>query len=304
MSRRDSYGRATRWAVLAPPVVFLVALFVIPFLLIARISLSHSVRAQPPYAPQYEGGGVAGAWRLIGELDLENYATILSDDLYLSAFLTSLRIAGIATLLLLLIGYPMAYGMARARASLRPILLALMIVPFWTSFLIRIYAWIGILKADGLINQALLALGLIGAPLEILNTEAAIFIGVVYPYLPFMVLPIYAVLAAQDRALLEAAADLGAPPWLSFWLVTVPLSFPGVAAGCLLVFIPCVGEFVIPDLLGGSETLMIGRQLWSEFFGNRDWPTASAIAVLMVIVLIIPFLLLRRLESRGEEALR
>lgn len=304
MQTQDSFGRATRWAILSPPFVFLALLFLAPFLLVLRISLSQSVRAQPPYQPQYDGGGFAGVWRVIENLDLQNYATIFSDDLYLSAFLTSLRIAAIATLILLLVGYPMAHAMARAKPSWRPLLLALMIVPFWTSFLIRIYAWIGILKPEGILNQALLSLGLIGAPLEILNTETAIFIGVVYAYLPFMVLPIYAVLAAQDDALLEAAADLGSPPWLSFWLVTVPLSLPGVAAGCLLVFIPVVGEFVIPDLLGGSETLMIGRQLWSEFFGNRDWPTASAIAVLMVIVLLIPFLLLRRLESRGEEALR
>lgn len=304
MRTQDSYGRATRWTILAPPFVFLTLLFLAPFCLVLRISLSQSTRAQPPYQPQYDGDGLAGVWRVVENLDLQNYATILSDDLYLSAFLTSLRIAAIATLLLLVVGYPMAHAMARAKPSARPLLLALMIVPFWTSFLIRIYAWMGILKPEGLLNQALLSLGLIDAPLEILNTETAIFIGIVYAYLPFMVLPIYAVLAAQDDALLEAAADLGAPPWLSFWLVTVPLSLPGVVAGCLLVFIPCVGEFIIPDLLGGSETLMIGRQLWSEFFGNRDWPTASAIAVAMVVVLLVPFLLLRRLETRGEEALR
>jgi putrescine transport system permease protein len=301
----DLYGGLTRRIVLAPPFLFLAIFFLAPFALIARISLSQSARSQPPYAPQYESGsGVGGVRRVIEGLDLQNYATIFSDDLYLSAFLTSLRIAAIATLLLLVVGYPIAHAMARARPAIQPILLALMIVPFWTSFLIRIYAWIGILKPEGLLNQALMGAGLISAPLDILNTEAAILIGVVYCYLPFMVLPIYAVLAAQDHSLLEAAADLGAPPWKSFWLITVPLSAPGVAAGCLLCFIPVVGEFVIPDLLGGSDTLMIGRQLWNEFFGNRDWPTASAIAVLLVIVLLVPFLTLRRLESRGEEALR
>ena len=196
----------------------------------------------------------------------------------------------------MLVGYPIAYAMARAQPKLQPVLVALMIVPFWTSFLIRIYAWIGILKPEGLLNQALIGAGVISEPLEILNTEGAIFIGVVYAYLPFMVLPIYAVLVAQDESLLEAAADLGSPPWKSFWLVTIPLSAPGVAAGCLLCFIPIVGEFIIPDMLGGSDTLMIGRQLWSEFFSNRDWPLASAIAVLMVVILLIPFLVLRRLE--------
>ncbi|WP_342363206.1 ABC transporter permease [Terrarubrum flagellatum] len=305
MSAPHAFGRAARFAVLSPPVVFLALFFLAPFLFVARISLSQSTRAQPPYAPQYEqGSGLEGLRAVLEGLNFENYATILSDDLYLSAFLTALRIAATSTFLLLLIAYPIAYAMARARPALRPLLLALMIVPFWTSFLIRIYAWIGILKPEGLLNQALLALGLIDAPLEILNTEIAIYIGIVYAYLPFMVLPIYAVLVAQSHDLLEAAADLGCPPWKSFWLVTVPLSAPGVAAGCLLVFIPCVGEFVIPDLLGGSETLMIGRQLWSEFFGNRDWPTASAIAVILVIILLIPFLILRRLEARGEEALK
>ncbi|MET0605742.1 MAG: ABC transporter permease subunit [Beijerinckiaceae bacterium] len=304
MRAADVYGRRARWLTLAPPFLFLAALFLAPFAMIVRISLSHSVRAQPPYAPAYApGSGWEGVWRVVEGLDLQNYATIVSDDLYVAAFLTSLRIAATSTLLLVLVGYPIAYAMARAQPKLQPVLVALMMVPFWTSFLIRIYAWIGILKPEGLLNQALIGAGVISEPLEILNTEGAIFIGVVYAYLPFMVLPIYAVLVAQDESLLEAAADLGSPPWKSFWLVTIPLSAPGVAAGCLLCFIPIVGEFIIPDMLGGSDTLMIGRQLWSEFFSNRDWPSASAIAVLMVVILLIPFFVLRRLESRGEEAL-
>jgi putrescine transport system permease protein len=305
MRGAHAYGRGARWAVTAPPLLFLCALFLAPFLFVARISLSQATRAQPPYAPAWEpGGGWAGVRRVLEGLDLQNYATIFADDLYVSAFLTSLRIAAISTLLLLLVGYPVAHAMARARPAWQPILVALVIVPFWTSFLIRIYAWIGILKPEGLLNHALAGAGLITEPLEILNTEAAIFIGVVYAYLPFMVLPIYAVLAAQDHSLLEAASDLGCPPWKSFWLVTLPLSAPGAAAGCLLCFIPCVGEFIIPDMLGGSDTLMIGRQLWSEFFGNRDWPLASAIAMAMISILTVPFFTLRRLEARGEEALR
>lgn len=294
-----------RWLALGPPFLWLALFFLLPFLFVARISLSQATRGQPPYAPQMAAGsGWEGFRSLLAGLDLQNHAAILSDDLYVSAFLTSLRIAATATLLLLFIATPIAYAMARAKPAIRPLLIALMLAPFWTSFLIRIYAWIAILKPEGLLNQALLFLGLIAAPLEILNTETAIMIGIAYAYLPFMVLPIYAVLAARDESLLEAAADLGCPPWKAFWLVTLPLAAPGMIAGALLVFIPAVGEFIIPDLLGGADTLMIGKLLWNEFFGNRDWPLASALAVVMIAILLLPFILLRRVEARGEEALR
>ncbi len=215
-----------------------------------------------------------------------------------------MRIAGISTLLLLLVGFPIAYAMSRAAESWRPLLVGLVILPFWTSFLIRIYAWIGILKPDGFLNQALLAVGAISEPVTILNTETAVYLGIVYAYLPFMVLPLYATLEKMDYTLIEAAEDLGSPPWRAFWTITVPLAFPGIVAGSLLCFIPAVGEFVIPDLLGGSETLMIGRQLWSEFFSNRDWPLASAVAVVLLIFLVVPIVIYRDVEARRLEASR
>jgi putrescine transport system permease protein len=250
-------------------------------------------------------GFALDGWRAFVEaLDLENFSTLLGDDLYLQAALSSLRIAAISTALLLLVGYPMAYAMARAPRRWRTLLVALVILPFWTSFLIRVYAWIGILKPEGLLNQALLGLGLIVEPLTILNTETAVFIGVVYAYLPFMVLPLYAALEKLDLTLIEAAQDLGCPPTRAFWSITLPLSMPGIVAGSLLCFIPIVGEFVIPDLLGGSETLMIGRTLWSEFFSNRDWPLASAVAVVMLLILVVPIVVYRDIESRRFEAAR
>jgi putrescine transport system permease protein len=210
-------------------------------------------------------------------------------------------IAGVSTLLTLLVGYPIAYGMARAPASLRPTLLMLVILPFWTSFLIRVYAWIGILKPEGLLNQFLMGIGVISTPLVIMNTYTAIYIGIVYSYLPFMVLPLYSSLEKMDNSLIEAAQDLGCPPISAFWKITFPLSLPGVIAGCLLVFIPAVGEFVIPDLLGGSQTLMIGRTLWNEFFANRDWPVASAVAIILLLVLVIPIVLFQHAQARAQE---
>jgi putrescine transport system permease protein len=205
-------------------------------------------------------------------------------------------------LLLLLVGFPIAYAMAKAARRWRPLLIALVILPFWTSFLIRIYAWIAILKPEGFLNQVLIGLGIRAEPLQILNTETAVFIGIVYAYLPFMILPIYASLEKIDHSLIEAALDLGSPPWRAFWTVTVPLSLPGIIAGSLLCFIPAVGEFVIPDLLGGSETLMIGRQLWSEFFSNRDWPIASAVAIVLLVILVVPIVVYRDVEARRLEA--
>ena len=220
------------------------------------------------------------------------------------AYLSSLWIAGDWTALVLLIGYPIAYGMARAPKAWQPTLLMLVILPFWTSFLIRVYAWIGILKQEGLLNQLLLFVGVIEDPLTILNTNVAVYIGIVYSYLPFMVLPLYAALERLDDTLLEAAADLGCPPVRAFWKITVPLSLPGIVAGCFLVFIPVTGEFVIPDLLGGSETLMIGKTLWAEFFGNRDWPLASAVAVVLLFILVVPIVLFQNQEQRRAERQR
>jgi putrescine transport system permease protein len=287
------------------PFLWLAVFFLLPFLIVLKISLSDPATAQPPYRPVLDPGLGPEGWRaFLSGLDLENFRTLLGDDLYLGAAVSSVRIAAISTALLLLIGYPIAYAMAAAPSRWRPLLVALVILPFWTSFLIRVYAWIGILRTEGLLNQALLSLGLIAQPLAILNTETAVFIGLVYAYLPFMVLPLYASLERLDHTLIEAAQDLGSPPLKAFWQVTLPLSFPGVVAGSLLCFIPIVGEFVVPDLLGGSETLMIGRTLWSEFFSNRDWPLASAVAVVLLVILVVPIVIYRDMEARRLEARR
>jgi putrescine transport system permease protein len=282
----------------AVPYLWLGLFFLVPFLIVLKISLSDPAVAQPPYKPAFAWSDMVEFFR---QLDLENFEVLASDDLYFSATLSSLRIAAVSTVLLLLVGFPIAYGMARAPARYRPILVAMVILPFWTSFLIRIYAWVAILKPEGLMNQTLMGLGLIAEPLNVLNTETAVYIGIVYAYLPFMVLPLYATLEKVDDTLLEAALDLGSTPWRAFWTITVPLAMPGIVAGSLLCFIPAVGEFVIPDLLGGSETLMIGRQLWSEFFSNRDWPLASAVAILLLIVLVVPIVIYRDVEARRVE---
>jgi putrescine transport system permease protein len=287
------------------PFLWLALFFLLPFLIVLKISLSDPATAQPPYRPVLDlSAGLEGLRAFLSGLDLETFWTLLADDLYLGAALSSLRIALVSTAILLLVGYPIAYAIASAPARWRPLLVALVILPFWTSFLIRVYAWIGILRSEGLLNQALLALGLVSEPLSILNTDAAVYIGMVYAYLPFMVLPLYATLERFDRTLIEAAEDLGSPPWKAFWTITLPLSWPGVAAGSLLCFIPIVGEFVVPDLLGGSETLMIGRTLWSEFFSNRDWPLASAVAVVLLVILIVPIVIYRDVEARRAEARR
>ncbi|MEM0906790.1 MAG: ABC transporter permease subunit [Pseudomonadota bacterium] len=295
---RDAAFQASLAAI--APFVWLLCFFLVPFLIVLKISFSEAVIAQPPYVPNFSlQSGITGLWASAQDFTRFNYEFLFEDSLYINAYLSSVSIAAVATAITLVVGYPIAYAMARAPAKWRPLLLALIILPFWTSFLIRIYAWIGILKRDGLLNELLLAVGLIAEPLTILNTNTAVYLGIVYGYLPFMILPIYAAIERQDRALLEAAADLGSPPYLAFWQVTVRLSVPGIVAGCLLVFIPAVGEFVIPDLLGGSDTLMIGQTLWNEFFRNRDWPLASAVAVLLVLVLVIPITLFQRAQSRG-----
>jgi putrescine transport system permease protein len=299
------YARLGKALVPGLPFLWLTVFFLLPFLIVLKISLSDPATAQPPYRPLLDLIGGGAAWgAFLAALDLENFWTLLGDDLYVGAAVSSVRIAAISTALLLLIGYPMAYAMAAAPSRWRPLLLALVILPFWTSFLIRVYAWIGILRTEGLLNQFLLSAGAIEQPLAILNTETAVFIGMVYAYLPFMVLPLYASLERLDHNLIEAAQDLGSPPWRAFWTVTLPLSLPGGVAGALLCFIPIVGEFVVPDLLGGSETLMIARTLWSEFFSNRDWPLASAVAVVLLVILVIPIVIYRDVEARRIEARR
>ena len=301
---RERSGLA-RWIVVAVPYLWLVALFLVPFLIVLKISFSMSAVAQPPYTPVLSlADGLAGLWAAIQEFTVDNYVWLTEDNLYLDAYLSSLWIAAVSTLLTLIVAYPIAYGMARAPKRWQATLVMLVILPFWTSFLIRVYAWIGILKKEGLLNQLLLSIGVIDDPLTILNTNWAVYIGIVYSYLPFMVLPLYAALERMDHTLLEAAADLGCPPVRAFWKITFPLSLPGVVAGCFLVFIPVTGEFVIPDLLGGSDTLMIGKTLWSEFFNNRDWPLASAVAVILLLILVIPIVLFQNMEAKRQEAAR
>ena len=295
-------GGLARRAVILIPYLWLIVFFLIPFVIVFKISLSGTVIAMPPYAPVLTlRDGLAGLWDGIRQLSFDNYLWLLDDPLYINAYLSSLKIAAVSTLLTALVGYPMAYAMTRASDGLRPVLVMLVILPFWTSFLIRVYAWIGILKPEGLLNQFLIWLGAIDTPLVILNTNAAIYIGIVYSYLPFMVLPLYASLEKLDLSLIEAAQDLGCPPVTAFWKITFPLSLPGLVAGCMLVFIPAVGEFVIPDLLGGSQTLMIGKTLWNEFFNNRDWPVASAVAVVLLLILAVPIMFFQRAQARAQE---
>ncbi len=294
---RRLMGRST---VIAIPYVWLGLFFLVPFLIVLTISLSTAdTSLTPPFTPLIDW--VDGkALQVV--LNLGNYMFLLGDDLYVVAYLNSLKTAAVSTFFCLLIGYPMAYAMARADKSLRPILLMLVILPFWTSFLIRIYAWMGILNNNGLLNNLLLWLGVISEPIPIMNTPTAVYIGIVYTYLPFMVLPLYSTLEKMDLTLLEAAADLGCRPLRAFWLITLPLSVPGIIAGSMLVFIPVVGEFVVPELLGGPETLMIGNVLWAEFFSNRDWPLASAVAVAMLLLLVAPIMLLQRSQSGSPHA--
>ncbi len=292
-----------RFILIIVPYGWLLLLFLVPFGIVLKISLSDQALAIPPYTPTFDiSAGWAGMKTFFSNLDFENFIWLTQDDLYWKAYLSSVWIATLSTFLTLLVGFPIAYGMARAPDEWRPTLMMLVILPFWTSFLIRVYAWIGILGSNGYLNQFLLWTGVIDQPLIILNTNIAVYIGIVYTYLPFMVLPIYATLEKLDHDLLEAAEDLGCSRLQAFWLVTVPLARPGVIAGCFLVFIPVVGEFVIPSLLGGSRTLMIGKVLWDEFFSNRDWPTASAVAVILLLILIIPIVMFQRQQQRVQEA--
>ncbi len=359
MAQREKHGWK-RWIPVWIPYAWMLVFFLVPFLIVFKISISTPEIAQPPYVPVFDVGkdGLAGTWEKTKEWTLDNYRRVFglidefgieeeepaaeenaaatgdtatpADDaaaatgepaagetpatqapaedddynIYVAAYLSSLWIAFVSTALMLLIGYPIAYAMARAPAHWRPTLLMLVILPFWTSLLIRVYAWIGILSSEGLLNQFLMGLGLISEPLIILQTNTAVYIGIVYSYLPFMILPLYSALEKMDDTLLEAASDLGCPPLKAFWQITFPLSLPGVIAGCFLVFIPAVGEFVIPDLLGGSDTLMIGKVLWEEFFSNRDWPAASAVAVVLLLILVVPIVLFQNQQQKNQGSVR
>ena len=301
----ESDGRSrglARWLVLAIPYAWLLILFLVPFLIVIKISFSTPVIGQPPYTPTFDvSGGIGSLMASLRQLVVDNYIFLTKDALYWKSYLSSLWIAIASTFLVLLFSYPIAYGMARAPRAWQPTLVMLIILPFWTSFLIRVYAWIGILKKDGLLNELLLSLHLIDQPLIILNTNWAVYIGIIYSYMPFMILPLYAALERLDNTLLEAASDLGSPPLRSFWQITFPLSIPGVIAGSFLVFIPVTGEFVIPDLLGGHTTLMIGKTLWDEFFANRDWPLASAVAVVLLVLLVVPIVIFQNQEAKRTE---
>jgi putrescine transport system permease protein len=301
MSAPSIFTRPARLAAIAP-YVWTALFFLVPFLFVLKISLSQTAIAQPPYTPVFDvGEGWEALKTAFAALSFDNFRLLVSDDLYVLSYLRSLTVAAVSTSILLLIGYPIAYGMARLPQRWQVIAVMLVIVPFWTSFLIRIYAWINILQHDGLLNQILLALRLVSVPVVWLSTDGAMYLGIVYSYLPFMILPLYATLSKMDPALLEAAGDLGASPRQAFWRVTFPLSLPGIGAGALLCFIPIVGEFVIPDLLAGSDALMIGQTLWLEFFTNKDWPVASATAVVLLLLLLAPLLLYDRLQRRQLE---
>ena len=292
-----------RVVLIATPYAWLLFFFLIPFGIVFKIALSDYAISIPPYTPTLDiSQGWAGFTEFVRGLDFENFTFLASDALYIKAYLSSLKIAGISTLITLLVAYPIAYGMAQAPDEWRPTLMMLVILPFWTSFLIRVYSWIGILSGEGFLNQFLMWTGIISTPLTILNTNSAVYVGIVYTYLPFMILPIYSALEKLDISLIEAAEDLGCSKFQAFWLITFPLSRPGVIAGCFLVFIPALGEFVIPSILGGNETLMIGKTLYDEFFANRDWPVASAVAVVLLALLIVPIILFQRNEQKQREA--
>jgi len=301
MSGREIFTRPARLAAIAP-YLWMALFFLVPFLFVLKISLSQTAIAQPPYTPVFD---FTEGWEAIeaalAALSFDNFRLLFSDNLYVLSYLRSLTVAAISTAILLLIGYPVAYGMARLPQRWQAVAMMLVIVPFWTSFLIRIYAWINILQHDGLLNQVLLALHIVSTPVVWLSTDGAMYLGIVYSYLPFMILPLYATLSKLDPALLEAASDLGASPRQAFWRVTFPLSLPGIGAGALLCFIPIVGEFVIPDLLAGSDALMIGQTLWLEFFTNKDWPVASATAVVLLLLLVAPLVLYDRLQRQQLE---
>jgi len=302
MGANRNFEQPARVAAIAP-YLWMALFFLVPFYFILKISLSQTAIAQPPYEPQFDlSQGWEGLKAAAAQLGIENFRLLVTDDLYVFSYLRSVVVAMVSTLILVVVGYPVAYGMSRLSRGWQALAMLAVIVPFWTSFLIRIYAWINILQRDGLLNDVLMTLKIVSAPLVWLSTDTAMYIGIVYSYLPFMVLPLFATLSKLDASLLEAAADLGCSRRQAFWLVTWPLSLPGVGAGALLCFIPITGEFVIPDLLAGSGQMMIGQTLWGEFFTNRDWPVASAIAVVLLIVLLLPLLVYDRLQRKQLEA--
>jgi putrescine transport system permease protein len=284
--------------VIAIPMTWLILFFLIPFAVVFKISFAEKALAIPPISDLWQWSPEDALITLT--LNLSNYKFLWEDSLYLDAYLSSLKIAAISTVITLIVAYPIAYLIARSK-KYRYVLLALVILPFWTSFLLRVYAWMGFLSKNGVINNILMSMGIVDEPLTLIGTDFAVYIGVVYTYLPFMILPLYTTLEKLDESLLEASADLGSKPYETFLYVVLPLSIPGMVAGSLLVFIPVVGEFVIPSLLGGSDTLMIGRVLWDEFFTNRDWPMASAVAIVMLLFLVIPIMILRRVQDAKEE---
>ncbi|HVX80102.1 MAG: ABC transporter permease subunit [Devosia sp.] len=295
-TRLEMLGIGGRWVVILPPLLWLIVFFLVPLAVVIGIAFSESIVGQPPYLPLLT---ISGEGDVQLTLHLSNFIFLTQDHLYLDAWLSSLKIAFISTVLALLVGYPMAYFIARSSDRARNILLMLVILPFWSSFLLRVYAWIGFLKNNGVINNFL---GLLHLPqVTMLYTDFAVYVGIVYTYLPFMILPLYTNLVKLDQSLLEASADLGARPIRTFLSVTLPLSLPGIIAGSMLVFIPAIGEYVIPQLLGGPSTLMIGRVLWDEFFSNRDWPLASAVAIAMLVVVVVPLMLLQRAQSEVVE---
>ena len=302
MKGRRIFTRPARIATIAP-YLWMTLFFLVPFGFVLKISLSQTVIAQPPYAPTFD---LFGGWSAIREslskLSLDNFYLLASDDLYVFSYLRSVTVALVSTVILLAIGYPVAYAMAKLPPRWQAVAMMLVVVPFWTSFLIRIYAWINILQHDGLLNSLLLMLHIIDRPVPWLSTDSAMYLGIVYSYFPFMILPLFATLSKMDNSLLEAAADLGCSRLKAFWLVTVPLSLPGVAAGALLCFIPIAGEFVIPDLLAGSDNMMIGQTLWLEFFTNRDWPVASTIAIVLLVLLLAPLLIYEHIQRKQLES--
>ena len=285
--------------VIAVPYIWLIIFFLAPFFMVLKISLAESIFAQPPYAPLFE-------WVSDGVLSIrivfDNFLYLWEDSLYVNTYLNSIKISSISTILCLLIGYPIAYGIVRSSPTARNIFLLLVILPFWTSFLLRVYAWMGLLADQGTINSLLIWLGIIDEPIRMLYTEFSVYVGVVYTYLPFMILPLYANMEKLDISLLEAAADLGAKPAVTFLTVTLPMTIPGIIAGSLLVFIPATGEYVIPDLLGGGNVQMIGRVLYNEFAANTDWPVASAVAIVLLLVLVLPMMLYQHIQSRESES--
>jgi putrescine transport system permease protein len=300
--KQQQGGAFWRRLVVRVPYAWLFAFFIVPFLIVLKISLSQTAILQPPYTPVLDlAGGWQGLRAFIAALSLENYRLLASDPLYLLSYVKSVQIAAFSTLMLLVIGYPIAYAIARTPRRWQAVLVLLTVLPFWTSLLIRIYSWMNILQREGPLNELLMALSIVNEPPVWLATDTAIYIGIVYSYLPFMVLPLYATLEKLDVSLLEAAADLGCPRWKVFWLVTLPLSSAGVLAGVLLCFVPIVGEFVIPDLLGGSQSPMIGQTIWTEFFGNKDWPAASAVAVVLVCLLVTPIVVYQHQAMRVAE---